>query len=323
MIFSNMSKLVGKTPAIQIHHPELPDVEIYCKLEGYNPTGSIKDRTCVRLLQEVMENGRLRPEITLLDASSGNLGCALAYYSRLCGYKSFVVSSSKLTGAKRDFIQFYGAEIRLVGNFTIEGNDYCRQLVKEQPGKFCFLDQLHNWTNPRAHYESTGPEILAHFPDAAMVVGSLGSGGSLLGIGQYIKEHSPSTQIVAVQAATGTRLPGTASLDEGDYVTPFIAKGFGDKIFDSTVKITEENAVSGVIRLRDQGVFCGLQTGGVFSAAIQAAREYGMKGRIVIVSGDSGWKNMDKLLAIQQTDCYKIEAHGAVPSVVATGSRKL
>jgi cysteine synthase len=297
-----MSELVGKTPAIRIHCPELSDVEIYCKLEGYNPTGSIKDRTCVRLLQEALQGGTLRPGVILLDASSGNLGCALAYYCRLAGYKSFVVSSSKLTGAKRDFIQFYGAEIHLVGNFTIEGNQYCRELVKEQPGKFCFLDQLHNWINPKAHYESTGPEILADFPDLAMVVGSLGSGGSLLGIGQYIKERSPDTRVVAVQAASGTRLPGTASLDEGDYVTPFIAKGFNDKIFGSTVKVTEADAVSGVIRLRDQGIFCGLQTGGVFSAAIQAARDYGVKGRVVIISGDSGWKNMDKLLTIRKSD---------------------
>jgi [CysO sulfur-carrier protein]-thiocarboxylate-dependent cysteine synthase len=303
--FEEVEKMVGNTPHVRVHFPETGSAAFYVKLEGHNPTGSIKDRTCLRLLKEVMESGQLRPGMNVLDASSGNLGCSLAYYSKLLGYEALVVASSKLTAPKRDFIHYYGSKLHLIGDWTIEGNRYCQALASGNPERFCFLDQLHNWSNPAAHYETTGPEILSEFPDIAMVVGSLGSGGSLLGIGRYIKEHRPEAAIVAVQAARGTRLPGTASLEEGDYVTPFIDKGYKEGIFDHTVRIQEMDAVLRTAQLRDQGLFCGLQTGGVMHAALQVAGSRRIKGAIVLVSGDSGWKNMDKLvtLAADSLEC--------------------
>jgi cysteine synthase len=240
----------------------------------------------------------------LLDASSGNLGCSLAYYSRFFGYQTFVVSSSKLTASKKEFMEFYGAKVHMVGNFTIEGNHFCREMAGEEPNKYCFLDQLHNWNNPRAHYETTAPEILKAFPDLSLVVGSLGSGGSLLGTAQYIKEHAPQARVVAVQAAPGTRLPGTASLSDGDYVTPFIEKGFREKLFDDTYKVSEVEAAAAALRLRDQGIFCGLQTGGVFSAAEHMLENQRVLGKVVVLSGDSGWKNMDKLLLANRVSVY-------------------
>ena len=299
MIYEEAIQMVGNTPHVRVKSA-LANACIYLKLEGCNPTGSIKDRTCIELLQDVLRRGELQPGMCLLDASSGNFGCALAYYARLLGYDTFVVSSSKLTAAKKDFMEFYGAEVHLVGSFTIEGNHFCREMVKAKSGKYCFLDQLHNWGNPKAHYKTTGPEILDAFPDVTLIVGSLGSGGSLLGTAQYIKERAPQVRVVAVQAATGSRLPGTASLNEGDYVTPFIEKGFREKVFDYTFEATEAQAINGALRLRDQGLFCGLQTGGVLHAAEQIAKEQCIEGKTVVLSGDSGWKNMDKLLlAIQ------------------------
>jgi cysteine synthase len=296
--YKDIYGMVGNTPHVRVRCDELNPAEIFVKLEGCNPTGSIKDRTSIKLLRSVIESGEIKPDMTLLDASSGNLGCALAYYAKLLNYKVFIVSSSKLTPAKRDFMKIYGAKVKQLGDWTIEGNRYCRDLAKERPGAFCFLDQLHNWNNPRAHYETTGPEILAAFPDAAMVVGSLGSGGSLLGVGQYIKKHAPHVLVAAVQAAVGTRLPGTASLDEGDYVTPFIEKAYSDKVVDYTFKVAERDAIVGTLRLRNQGIFVGLQTGGVFHAAREIIREKNITGKVIFLSGDSGWKNMDKLLAI-------------------------
>ena len=295
MTYEQTVQMVGNTPHVRVKS-KATNASIYVKLEGCNPTGSIKDRTCIKLVRDVVDRGELKTGMWLLDASSGNLGCSLAYYARLLGYQAFVVSSSKLTAAKKEFMEFYGAKVHLIGNFTIEGNHYCRQIAKEEPDKYCFLDQLHNWNNPKAHYETTGPEILNAFPDVALIVGSLGSGGSLLGVAQYIKEHAPQVKIVAVQAAVGTRLPGTASLSEGDYVTPFIEKGFGDKLFDDTYKVTEAEATVCALRLRDQGIFCGLQTGGVLAATEQMVEVQKVRSKVVILSGDSGWKNMDKLL---------------------------
>ena len=298
MRFEEVQRLVGGTPHVRVNFPECGPAAMYVKLEGHNPTGSIKDRTCLQLLKDAIKLGRLRPGVSVLDASSGNLGCSLAYYTKLLGYESLVVGSSKLTAPKRDFIQYYGGKLHIIGNWTIEGNRYCRTLACSNPNQFCFLDQLHNWSNPAAHYESTGPEILSEFPDIAMVVGSLGSGGSLLGVGQYIKQHRPETEIVAVQAACGTRLPGTVSLEEGDYVTPFIEKGYKEEIFGYTVKIHEKDAIFRTTQLRDQGLFCGLQTGGILHAALMVASSRRIKGTIVLISGDSGWKNLDKLVMI-------------------------
>ena len=298
MRYEDVLALVGNTPHLRVRCGEPSSASLYVKLEGYNPTGSIKDRAGVRLIQDSLESGRLRPGMTLLDASSGNMGCAIAYFGRLAGYPAKIYSSSKLTDDKRGFMLYFGAAVEQVGDFTIEGNQVCRQIAAGEPDRYCFLDQLHSWANPRAHYETTGPEILAEFPDVAMLVGSLGSGGSLFGTAQFLKEKRPGTTVVAVQAAPGTRLPGTGAFDDGDYVTPFIQRGYDEKIFDHQVKIDEKSAVARTRELRDQGIFTGLQTGGVCHAAVACAHDLGIQGEVVALSGDSGWKNMAKLALI-------------------------
>jgi cysteine synthase len=282
-----------------VQSPEAGRANIYAKLEGYNPTGSIKDRACLHIIRAKLAQGELRPGMTLLDASSGNMACAVAFYGRMMGYPALVVANSKLTPDKRKFIEYCGAELLLVGDFTIDGNRYCRERAeREGPERFCFLDQLHNPANPLAHYETTGPEILADFPDVAMVVGSLGSGGALAGTARFVKEKRPEALVVAVEAAPGTKIPGTGSFEDGDYVTPFIRQAREGGLFDHTLKITERDAVRRTLQLKEQGVFCGLQTGGVLHAALAAAEQFGVEGDVVILSGDTGWKNMDKLLQL-------------------------
>jgi cysteine synthase len=298
MRYEDIFALVGSTPHLRVRCGEPASASLYIKLEGYNPTGSIKDRAGLRLVQDSLDSSRLRPGMTLLDASSGNMGCAIAYFGRLAGYPAKIYSSSKLTDDKRGFMLYFGAEVEKVGDFTIEGNQVCRELAAAQPDRYCFLDQLHSWANPRAHYDTTGPEILAEFPDIAMLVGSLGSGGSLFGTAQFLKEKRPGITVVAVQASPGTRLPGTGAFDDGDYVTPFIDRGYKEKIFDHQIKIDEASAVAMTRELRDRGVFAGLQTGGVCHAAVASAHDLGIQGEIVVLSGDSGWKNMARLASI-------------------------
>ncbi|HVT17883.1 MAG TPA: pyridoxal-phosphate dependent enzyme [Thermoanaerobaculia bacterium] len=291
-------EMVGKTPHLRVRRPEAPDCRLYMKLEGSNPTGSIKDRACVYLIRAMLEQGALQPHMRLLDASSGNMGCAVAFYGRLLGYATTVVANSKLTADKRGFILYYGAELQVVGDFTIDGNRRCRELAAAEPERFCFLDQLHNWANPRAHFETTAPEILDGFPELAMVVGSLGSGGSLVGTAQRIKQERPAVRIVAVQAAPGTRLPGTGAFADGDYLTPFIEQAYADRLFDLVISVRFEEAVARTLELRDQGIFGGLQTGGVLHATLAALPRLGVRGEVVMLSGDSGWKNMEKLLQL-------------------------
>lgn len=298
MIYQSMREAVGRTPHLRLAANGGGGGRFYVKLEGANPTGSVKDRAGLAMVQGAADSGELRPGAALLDASSGNMACALAYFGRALGHPARVVVSSKLTEDKRRFLEFYGADVVTVGDFTIEGNRWCRELAeREGPERWCFLDQLHNWANPRAHYDTTGPEIVADFPGVELVVGSLGSGGTLYGAGRFVKERVPGARVVAVESAPGTRLPGTGSFCEGDYVTPFIARGRAE-VFDHTVRVTLADAGRRALELRDQGVFCGVQTGGVYHAALEAARELGVRGDVVVISGDSGWKNMDKLLPL-------------------------
>lgn len=298
MRYQNVFEMVGNTPHVPVRLGEPSSTSIYLKLESYNPTGSIKDRAGLRLIREALESGRLREGMTLLDASSGNMGCALTYFGRILGFSAKVISSSKLTEDKLGFMRYFGAEVEKVGDFTIEGNRLCKELSDANPQRYCFLDQLHSWANPRAHQEGTGPEILDEFPNLAMLVGSLGSGGSLLGTAEFLKEKRPEVVVVAVQAAPGTRLPGTGAFDDGDYVTPFIRRGYDSGIFDRAFKVDLAMATAKTQALRDQGLFTGLQTGGVCHAAATCARELGIEGEVVVLSGDSGWKNMEKLLQI-------------------------
>jgi cysteine synthase len=292
--------MVGQTPHVLVRSPETPAARIYVKLEGCNPTGSVKDRACLNIIRTLQREGKLQPSMTLLDASSGNMACAIAFFGKLLGFPTTVVVNSKVTTDKRNFLQYFDAEVIQVGDFTIEGNRYCREvLLQREPGKYLFLDQLHNWANPQAYYESVGPEILADFPDVAMVVGSLGSGGTMRGTGQFLKEKREGVKVVAVQGAPGSKLPGTGAFDDGDYVTPFIQSARDEGIFDHVVKISEQDAARRTAQLREQGIFVGLQTGGVLHAAVAAIQKFKVEGNVVIMSGDTGWKNMDKLLQLR------------------------
>src|SRR5262249_38515572 len=150
--------LVGNTPHLRVPTPARNGSGgVYIKLEGCNPTGSLKDRACVGLLRDSQASGALLPGTTILDASSGNMGCALAYCGRLLGHAVKVVSSSKLSEDKRSFMHYYGAEVEQAGDFTIDGNQLCRRWAAAEPERYCFTDQLHSWANPRAHYATTGP----------------------------------------------------------------------------------------------------------------------------------------------------------------------
>ena len=289
--------LVGQTPSVRIRiDPALSAQKIFVKLEGMNPSGSLKDRAGVAMLRTAIEEGHLTPGKTILDASSGNFACAVALYAKILGYPCEFAVSSKLTAAKRDFLAYLGATLYTVGDFTIQGNHFCRELSEKHSDKYFFMDQLHNSQNPGAHYRSTGPEILAAFPDLAMVVASLGSGGTLAGVAQYMKKFAPHVRIVAVECASGNRLPGTGSFLDGDYVTPFIRKGYEEQLFDEKVLITEAEAARATRWLVNQGIFGGLQTGGVVHACVNRASALNVKGSIVAISGDTGWKNLDKLI---------------------------
>ncbi len=224
------------------------------------------------------------------------MACGVAYFGRILGYKVKVVCSSKLTADKANFIRLFGAELIRHGHLTLEGNRLCReQILPSAPEHYCFLDQLHNWANPQAAYETMGPEILRDFPDVAAVVGSLGSGGTMYGTAKYLKDRDTRAIVITTEASAGTKLPGTGGFDDGEYVTPFIEKGLKEQLFTHRQRISYVNAVQRTRELANQGFFVGLQTGGVVHAAIEGARKLSISGDIVVISGDSGWKNTEAL----------------------------
>jgi [CysO sulfur-carrier protein]-thiocarboxylate-dependent cysteine synthase len=293
--FESLANMVGNTPLLEIPSLLRPGARLLVKLEGHNPTGSVKDRACVAMLRAMARDPAWHSSKTILDASSGNMGCSLAYFGHAMGVTVRIVSSSKLTVEKRRFIEYFKGSVQAIGEMTIEGNRYCSEMASSQPERWYFLDQLHNPENPAAHVTRTGPEILSQVPQVTAVVGSIGSGGTMLGVGRYLKLLNERIKIVVVEAAKGTRLPGTAALVDGDYRTPFIEEGFRDQVFDSSIQVSEAEAIEMARLLSPTGLFGGLQTCAVIVAARRAAESYDLRGDIVVISGDTGWKNIDVL----------------------------
>ena len=292
--------MIGNTPYLEYKTDEIKDARIYVKLESYNPTGSIKDRAAMYNIKDAIKSGKLVAGKTILDASSGNMACALAYFGKILGYKVKVVCNSKLTQDKKQFIEYFGASLSVHGDLTIEGNRLCKEWSETPEGKdeFCFLDQLHNMANPLAAYETLGPEIIRDFPHVSAVVGSMGSGGSMCGTARYIKQKKNDTIIVTSQAAHGTKIPGTGAFVDGDYITPFIVELRDTPLYDDTVSIHLHQAEKRTKELASQGIFAGIQGGGVLHTAIETINKFNIKGDVVMIIGDSGWKNMDKLKAL-------------------------
>lgn len=262
-------------------------------MEGYNPTGSLKDRSAKAILLDLKRKGLLENK-TIVDASSGSFGCAIAYFGGLLNKPVTVVSNSKLTSQNKSFIKLMGAELIIHGDVTKESNEFCQKMIAENPDKYVFCDQLNNWESPKAHYYGTGTEILKEMPDVKAVVASMGSGATLWGVGTYLKEKDPTVKIIASIAAPGTSLAGT--FKEGkDYYSPFIKDLEFKGVIDLKSEVTAEQALKNARDLARKGFFVGPQTGGVFQAAINAIEKFNISGKIVIISGDSGWKNMDRL----------------------------
>lgn len=298
MLFKNVLAMIGNTPIVGFRLNDFPNIKFYIKLEEYNLTGSIKDRTALAIINQKINNGELIPGKTILDASSGSFACSMACLGQIFGFPVTVVTGSKLTKTNHAFLEYFGVEIISHGDVTMDGYIYCRDvLMVKKPKKFCFLDQLNNWESPKIHYQTTGPEILRDLPDVVAIAASMGSGATLHGVSKYIKEKAPKVKIIASTAKSGTKIAGTF-LEGVDYVSPFIKDLWDKNWIDFTTTVSYSQAISNVKLLSYHGFFVGLQTGGVFQAMLEAVKTLKLKGKVLIISGDTGWKNMDKLMAL-------------------------
>jgi len=279
--------LVGNTPLVELAHlTPKPSVRIYAKLEGQNPTGSLKDRVAKAMIEAAESAGELEPGRELLEPTSGNTGISLAMVSRLKGYRLTCVVPENVTQERLRLLSLYGAEI--VFSPGAEGSNgavrAALELVEREP-RYYMPFQYGNHANPRAHYEGTGTEIAEALDRVDVLVAGLGTGGTLMGAGERLRERFPDVAVAAAEPLPGDPIMGLRSLDEG-YVPPILDVGK----LDRKVLVSNVESVAGVRALLErEGLFAGVSSGAVVHVARKLAAELD-EGVVVCVLADGGWK---------------------------------
>ena len=297
---------IGNTPVVELRKlNQNPRIRLIAKLEGMNPSGSVKDRIAKYLVEE-FEGRADRSDYILLEPTSGNTGIALAMVSRVKGYRVVAVMPSNVTPERRKLLEIFGAEIvdspaELGTNGAIE---VARELDRQK--HFWVLNQYANEANPRAHYETTGPEILRDVPDVDVFVAGLGTGGTLTGVGRRLKEQRPSVKIVAAEPLPGDLVQGLRSLDEG-----FVPPIFDPSILDRKFLIASQDGITMMRRLAsEEGIFAGVSSGAILVAAMRYAESM-QSGTVVALLPDGGWKYLSGGLWTQDVSELKGDLEGS------------
>jgi cysteine synthase len=291
MRFDNLLDSVGGTPLVGL--PRLspsPDVRVWAKLEDRNPTGSIKDRAALAMVEQAEKDGLLRPGCTVLEPTSGNTGISLAMAAKLKGYRVVCVMPENTSVERRQLLGMWGAEI--VSSPAAGGSNeavrVAKRLAEEHPD-WVMLYQYGNPANAGAHYAGTGPELLADLPSITHFVAGLGTTGTLMGVGRYFREHKPDVRIVAAEPRYGELVYGLRNLDEG-----FVPELYDASLIDARFSVGPRDAVRRVRELLElEGIFAGISTGAILHAALgQAAKVARAGGRadIAFIVCDGGWK---------------------------------
>jgi cysteine synthase B len=285
--FESVLELIGNTPLVGVHalSPN-PDVRVYAKLEGQNPGGSMKDRIALRMVEAAERNGILRPGDMILEPSSGNTGIGLALVARLKGYRLRVVLPENVSEERRQMLGIFGAEV--ISSPGEEGsNGAIRKAEKlaAEDSSLVMLFQYGNPANPDAHYATTAPEILRDCPEIDVFVAGLGTSGTLMGVGRYLKEHKPDVQVVAVEPPAGELVQGLRSLEEG-----FVPPIFDPDVLDRKFIVRPRESIEWTRRLLDEcGIFAGISSGAVMAGVVKMAATMDA-GTIVALVPDAGWK---------------------------------
>ena len=284
---ASLLDLVGSTPILEL--PRLapkPSVRLFAKLEGQNPSGSIKDRVAQAMLDAAESSGELEPGRRLLEPTSGNTGIALALQARLRGYPLTCVLPANVTAERRRLLELYGAEI--LESPADEGSNGAVRValeLAERDSTYFMPFQYANEANPRAHYDGTGAEIAAALDHVDVLVAGLGTGGTLMGAGERLRESFPDVVVAAAEPLPGDEVMGLRSLEDG-YVPPILDVSR----LDRKLLVTNAEAVAGLRLLLDrEGVLGGVSSGAVIHAALRLAEEVD-EGVVVCVLADGGWK---------------------------------
>jgi [CysO sulfur-carrier protein]-thiocarboxylate-dependent cysteine synthase len=300
---------IGHTPMVELRRlAPHPEVRLFAKLEGNNPTGSVKDRVARAMIESAVADGSLAPGQTILEPSSGNTGISLAMIGARRGHPVRIVMPDNTTREREQLLRLYGAEITFSPG--AEGSNGAIRVAHELAAtdRALFMpDQYANEANPRVHEQSTGPEILEQVPDIDAFVAGLGTGGTLTGAGRFLKSARPHVRIVAAEPLPGERVQGLRSLDEG-YVPPVLDAS----VLDDRLLVSNREAIVGARRLlREEGLFVGLSAGAVLAVAARVAREMG-GGSIVALLADGGWKYLSTGLWDADLDELEEELEGSL-----------
>ena len=290
-VYASVLDMIGDTPMVDVSvlSPN-PRVRILGKMEGQNPAGSVKDRIALAMINEAEADGTLTPGRTIIEPSSGNTGIALAMIARIKGYPIKIVLPENVSIERRQLLEVYGAEIILSpGN---EGSNgavrRAIELADEHP-EWAFLYQYANEANPRAHYETTGPEIWADVPEITHFVAGLGTSGTLMGVGTFLKEQNPDIKVLAVEPPLGESVEGLRNLDEG-YIPPVYEKWGGPELLDGKRIVRPRESIEYTRLLAEKcGIFSGISAGAALAGAVRVAGQID-EGTIVFIVCDGGWK---------------------------------
>ena len=313
-VYESVLDLIGNTPMVDVSSlSPNPRARIIAKLEGQNPGGSVKDRAAKWMIQEAEKDGTLTPGSgqIILESSSGNTGIALAMICRVRGYRLKIVLPENVSVERKQLLEVWGAEI--IPSPGGEGSNgamrRARALSEEQPD-WWFPFQYGNPANPKAHYEGTGPEIWRDLPEVTHFVCGLGTAGTIIGVGTFLKERNPDIKVWAIEPPTGEMVDGLKNFDEG-FVPPVFEDGNGWELLDRRQVVRPRESIEWTRRLTEVGVFCGISAGAVMQGAVRCADTID-EGVIAIILADGGWKYLSTGAWTDDLDVVEQRAKGTI-----------
>jgi len=305
--------MIGNTPMVDVSNlSPNPRVRIYGKLEGQNPFGSVKDRIAKSMIEEAEKDGRLSPGQTIMEPSSGNTGIALAAIAQMKGYPITILLPSSVSVERRQMLEVFGAKIVLTpGEEGSNGAVRRAQELAAAHPEYCFLYQYGNDANPRAHYEGTGPEIWRDLPEITHFVAGLGTSGTLMGTGRYLKEQNPEIKVIAIEPPLGERVEGLRNLEDG-YIPPLFEQWNGYELLDRKRVVRPRESIEWTRRLVSEcGVFAGISAGAAMAGAAKVAEQI-EEGVIAFIVCDNGWKYLSTGAYTDDLDAAEAKAEGII-----------
>ena len=310
LTYAGILATIGNTPVVELQNMSPKEgVRIFAKLEGQNPTGSVKDRIALRMIEAAERGGEISPGRTILEPTSGNTGISLAMIGRLKGYKVTVVMPENVSVERSQLLHAYGADIIYSdGNLGTNGSiEVAQDLVEKRRHDYLMMYQYGNRANPDAHYLGTGQEIVEALPEVDMFVAGLGTGGTLMGVARRLKEHNQDVKIVAVAPEPDDFISGLRSLEAG-FIPPILDLD----LLDARILVGSFNAFQTTKELLvKEGIFAGVSSGSVIYAAVKQAGKM-EEGTLVCLLADGGWKYLSTSLWTKDYEQLERESKGKI-----------